>query len=33
MGDAARVIISNAVIDEILSKNLVEHTVSYLMLM
>ncbi|KAG2005279.1 hypothetical protein GB937_008822 [Aspergillus fischeri] len=26
MGDAARVIISNAVIDEILSKNLVEHT-------
>lgn len=26
MGDTARVIISNAVIDEILSKNLVEHT-------
>jgi hypothetical protein len=32
MGDAARVIMSNAVIDEILSKNLVEHTVSYLRL-
>ena len=29
MGDAARIIICNAVIDEILSKKLVEKTVSH----
>ena len=32
MGDAARIIICNAVIDEILSKNLVEKTVNLILL-